>query len=135
MENRRVIQNSLNYIEENLKTEITANELADLAGFSLFHYYRLFHTLVGMPIMQYITHRKLLNALYEIGCGSKIIDVALEYGFETHAGFYRAFKREFGYTPSSFLKKFKTKKPYKINLFEEEHIMVSHIMSLSLPRT
>lgn len=72
MENRRVIQNSLNYIEENLKTEITANELADLAGF------------------------------------------------------YRAFKREFGYTPSSFLKKFKTKKPYKINLFEEEHIMVSH---------
>ena len=38
MENQAVIQNSLDYIEENLRTEISAIELAEMAHISLFHY-------------------------------------------------------------------------------------------------
>lgn len=126
MDKRKLIQNSIDYIEENLKTEITAKELSDIAGFSLFHYYRLFQSAVGLPVMQYIVYRKLIHALFEISCGGKMIDIALAYGFDTYAGFYRAFKREFGCTPSIFLKKHKPKMPYKINLFQEEHIMITH---------
>lgn len=126
MDNRKIIQNSIDYIEENLKTEITAKELSDMAGFSLFHYYRLFQSAIGMSVMQYIVYRKLLHAIYEISQGAKMSDIALEYGFDTYAGFYRAFKREFGYTPSSFLEKHKPKQPYKINLLQEEHIMITH---------
>ena len=44
MRNLDIIQNSIDYIEENLKTEIAAQELADKANFSLFYYYRLFQT-------------------------------------------------------------------------------------------
>ena len=121
-----IIQNSIDYIEDNLKTDITAKELSEIAGFSLFHYYRLFQSAVGMPVMQYITRRKLLNALYDMHCGEKMIAVALDYGFETQAGFYKAFVREFGYTPTEFLNMSKKRKPYRINLFKEEHIMVSH---------
>lgn len=124
--NLTIIQKSIDYIEDNLKTDITAKELSEMAGFSMFHYYRLFQSAVGMPVMQYITRRRLLNALYDIHCGEKMIEVALEYGFETQAGFYKAFVREFGYTPTEFLNMSKKKKPYKINLFKEEHIMVSH---------
>lgn len=126
VDNRKTIQNSIDIIEENLKTEITAQELANDANFSLFHYYKLFQTAVGIPVIQYIVRRKLLNAIYEISTGNKIIDIALEYGFNTYSGFYKAFKREFGYTPTTFLKKHKVNKPYKINLFKEEHIMVTH---------
>lgn len=121
-----IIQNSIDYIEDNLKTDITAKELSEIAGFSLFHYYRLFQSAVGMPVMQYITRRKLLNALYDMHCGEKMIAVAFDYGFETQAGFYKAFVREFGYTPTEFLNMSKKRKPYRINLFKEEHIMVSH---------
>lgn len=121
-----IIQSSIDYIEENLKSEISAQELADQANFSLFHYYRLFQMAVGMPVMQYITRRKLLYAIYEISCGSKIIDTAMNYGFDTYAGFYKAFKREFGYSPKQFLKNKKLNKPYKINLLQEEHIMITH---------
>ncbi len=120
-----IIQKSIDYIEDNLKTDITAKELSEMAGFSMFHYYRLFQSAVGMPVMQYITRRRLLNALYDMHCGEKIIEVALAYGFETQAGFYKAFVREFGYTPTEFLNMSKKKKPYRINLFKEEHIMVS----------
>ena len=51
MGNRTIIQQSLDYIEDNLRTEIAATELADMAGFSLFHYYRLFQQATGLPVM------------------------------------------------------------------------------------
>ena len=121
-----MIQKSIDYIEDNLKSEITAKELSNMAGFSLFHYYRLFQSSVGMPVMQYISRRKLLNALYDMHCGEKMITVALLYGFQTQAGFYKAFVREFGYTPTEFLNISRKRKPYRINLLKGEHIMVSH---------
>lgn len=120
------IQNSIDYIEENLKTEITASELAEQAGFSVYHFYRLFQAETGMPIMQYILHRRLLNGIYEIAQGRKKIDVAQEYGFDTYAGFYKAFQREIGFTPASFLENYKVLKPYPIRLQKEAHIMVAH---------
>lgn len=126
MDNRRIIQDSINYIEDNLKTEILPQELANTAGFSLFHYYRLFQLAVGMPVRQYINRRKLLNAIYEISLGRKIIDVALEYGFDTHGGFYKAFRREFGCSPTEFTIKHKVRKPIKPNLFQEVAINMTH---------
>lgn len=126
MDSRELLQNSIDYIEENLKAETSVEELACMTGFSLFYYYRIFQNTIGISVMQYITRLKLLNAIYEISRGNKMIDVALCYGFETHAGFYKAFVREFSLSPSTYLKKHKAKKPYKINLIQEEHIMITH---------
>ena len=123
---RENIQKSIDYIEDNLKSEFTVEELSEMAGFSLFHFYRLFRTAVGMPVMQYVVRRRLLHGIYETVSGQQMVDVAMEYGFSTYAGFYKAFVREFGCTPAHFTKMYKVKKPYKIHLFEEEHIMVTH---------
>ena len=102
MDYRTLIQQSLDYIEENLQTEITAAELADMVGFSLYHYYRLFQQATGLPVMQYILRRRLLHGVYAMKQGSTKIDAALAFGFDTYAGFYKAFCREFGSTPSVF---------------------------------
>ena len=126
MDNRTSIQKSLDYIEDNLMTQITAAELAAQAGFSLFHYYRLFQQATGFPVMQYILRRRLLHGVYAISRGSTKIDAALLYGFDTYAGFYKAFCREFGATPSSFLKSSRAKRPYRIDLMKEEHMTVTH---------
>lgn len=120
-----IMQESIDYIEENLKSELLASELAQKAGFSLFHYYRLFQGVTGIPVMQYILRRKLCNSIYEISNGNKMIDVALNYGFDTHAGFFKAFKREYGCSPTQYIKKYKVIKPYKINLMQEEHVMIT----------
>lgn len=122
---KEIIQRIIDYIEDNLNAEVSATELSDMAGFSLFHFYRLFHSAMGMPVMQYVTRRKLLNAIYKIASGGKMTDVALEYGFDTYSGFYKSFLREFGYTPAQFLENHKVKKPYRINILQEEHIMMS----------
>lgn len=100
----KIMEESLRYIEENLTAPITARELADIAGYSLYRYYRLFQAETGMPVMRYILRRRLLAAASEMKRGKKQIDAALLYGFDTHAGFYRAFRREFGCTPSQYLK-------------------------------
>lgn len=126
MDNRAIIQKSLDYIEENLQTKITAAELAEASGFSLFHYYRLFRWATGLPVMQYILRRRLLHGVYAMKQGSTKIDAALLYGFDTYAGFYKAFCREFGSTPSEFLKSCRAKRPYRIDLTKEEHMTVTH---------
>ncbi len=88
-----------------MKTPITATELCEQAGYSLFHYYRPFQLVAGILVIQYILWRRLIRAIYEIHCGCKRIDVILEYGFDTYAGFYKAFRRESGCTPSTYIKK------------------------------
>lgn len=122
---RDLIQDSIDYIEENLKTRITADELAQRTGFSLYHYCRVFQAITGMSVKQYTLRRRLLHAIYAIRCGSTGIDAALTYGFDTYAGFYRAFQREFGCTPSTFVHLYRVKQPYRLNLNKEEHIMVT----------
>ena len=126
MDNRTMIQRSLDYIEDNLKTEIAATELADMAGFSLFHYYRLFQQATGLPVMQYILRRRLLHGVYAMKQGSSKIEAALAYGFDTYAGFYKAFCREFGTTPSEFLQSGRAKRPYRIDITKEEQMTVTH---------
>lgn len=126
MDHRTIIQQSLDYIEENLQTEITAAELADMAGFSLFHYYRLFQQATGLSVMQYIQRRRLLHGIYAMRQGMSKTDAALRYGFDTYAGFYKAFCREFGSTPSEFLASSRAKRPYRIDITKEEHMIITH---------
>ena len=126
MDNRAIIQRSLDYIEENLQTDITAAELAEMAGFSLFHYYRIFQQATGLPVMQYILRRRLLHGIYAMKQGISKIEAALAYGFDTYAGYYKAFCREFGATPSEFLASSRAKRPYRIDITKEEHMTITH---------
>jgi AraC-like DNA-binding protein len=126
MDTKAIIQQGIDYIEENLRAEITAAELADMAGFSLFHYYRLFQQATGLPVMQYILRRRLLHGVYAMKGGMTKVDAALSYGFDTYAGFYKAFCREFGATSSDFLASSRAKRPYRIDITKEEQLTFTH---------
>lgn len=121
----RLMQKCVDYIEVNLKTELTVNELAELVGFSQFHFCHLFCSIVGMPAAAYITKRRLLWAAFEIANGAKITETALAYGFDTHAGFYKAFKREFGCSPTKYAQLNTAKRPQPVNLDAEGKFMLT----------
>ena len=106
---QKFIKPSLDYIEQNLKTEIKAEELAEMAGYSVWHYYRLFSQLTGSSVLSYILKRRLDHALGEISSGRKAINVVLEYGFDTYAGFYKAFVKMYGCSPKKYLSIYKNK--------------------------
>lgn len=125
MDNRKTIQSILDYIEDNLKAEINTAELCDMAGYSYVHFCRLFSFYVGLSLGEYITRRRMIHTVYDMSRGTTKVDIALSYGFETYAGFYKAFKREFNCSPSEFIQSYKGEKPYRINILQEEHIMIS----------
>lgn len=120
-----LLQNSIDYIEDNLKSEITISEIAEVAGFSDYHFYRLFSSYVGIPVSAYITKRRLQHGIYNIQLGEKAIDVALQYGFDTYPGFYKAFKREFGCSPTKYLEFNTVRKPIPMDLIKEAEFMLN----------
>lgn len=118
MEHRQM-QRILDHIEENLRSELNTGELAAMAGYSAWHFNRLFRSATGMSPGHYILYRRLIHAGYAISRGGSGIDTALEFGFDTYAGFYRAFVREFGCTPSEYQRSNRGRKPWRIDLCRE----------------
>ena len=100
MDKKEIITESLVYIEKNLKQKISIEEIADYVGYSKFYFSRMFKQEMNISIMEYVKERKVICALESILQGNKILDVAIEYGWESHSGFIKAFKSYYGFSPS-----------------------------------
>ena len=98
----REIEQSIDYIEAHLQEALTAEEIAAQAGYSLYHFCRMFSQIKEMPVMEYVRSRRLSLAAVALFSGRRIIDIALNYGFETPSGFAKAFRKAFGYSPSQY---------------------------------
>lgn len=55
MENKEMLQHILRYIDENIREELSVSILAEEAGYSPFHFSRIFTKTAGMPAMSYAT--------------------------------------------------------------------------------
>ena len=97
-----ILQEMLRYIDTNIKEKLSVEKLAARAGFSPYHFCRVFQWEVGYSIMEYVRNRKLAYAASEISTGDKIVDIAVDYGFETHSGFSKAFRRYFNCSPEKY---------------------------------
>lgn len=106
-----MLQGILTYIDEHLHEKLDADTLASKAGFSTYHFCRVFRFGVGYSVMEYVRQRRLLYAAAELSTGKKMIDIAMDYGFETHSGFSKAFRRHFGCPPETYAMHAQAKKP------------------------
>ena len=100
MDKKKIIAESLGYIEKNLKRKINIEEVADCVGYSKFYFSRMFKQEMNISVMEYVKERKIICASESILQGTKILDVAIEYGWESHSGFIKAFKSYYGFSPS-----------------------------------
>lgn len=99
------LQRVLDHIEVNIKDEISLEELAGLCHYSDHHFHRIFQSVIGLPVKDYIKKRKLaVSARQIIDTNESILDIALSYGFKSHETYSRAFKRIFDITPSAYRK-------------------------------
>jgi len=99
------LQRALDYIEEHIKEDISLEELSSLCFYSTHHFHRMFQSIIGIPVTDYIRKRKLSVAAREIiETDKNIVDIALDYGFNSHETFTRAFKRIFDITPNAYRK-------------------------------
>lgn len=125
-------QRALDYLEENLKGEICYAHAAALAGCSEYHFQRLFSWLTGLTLGQYIRERRLTQAVHDLRNGQRVLDVALEYGYDSADGFARAFTRFHGLPPSAVLEanaRFNALSPLHIRLtLEGGRLMDYHMV-------
>ena len=94
------IEKTKEYIEEHIDDELTAKNIAHQAGYSVFHFCRVFKEKTGKSLMSYVREKRLELAETDIDKGEPALDVALKYGFETQSGFARAYERKFGKRPT-----------------------------------
>ncbi|WP_404457377.1 GyrI-like domain-containing protein [Oceanobacillus kapialis] len=105
MEALKRMADSLAYMEEQLDAELNVEDIAKVACMSKFHYQRMFTMLTGFTVAEYIRKRRLTLAAQELlHANTKIIDVALKYGYETPESFSKAFRKVHGISPSTVRK-------------------------------
>lgn len=92
---------ALNYIEDNLTEEIDFVTVAQKACCSSYNFQRMFSFITDITLAEYIRRRKLTNAAFELQNGDiKIVDLGLNYGYDSPVSFTRAFKAMHGITPT-----------------------------------
>lgn len=97
-----LINNTIDYIEENAHKKLTSRNISKEFCISEFHFNRIFKAVVGTTLKQYILGRKLTLAHGVLSRGNRsIIDTAYDFSFEYPEVFSRAFKRQFGVAPSN----------------------------------
>jgi AraC family transcriptional regulator len=102
---REHIEKSIKFMEDHMKENVTIEEIASQSGYSLYHFCRVFNLCMGVSVMEYIRARRLSLAATELSKGRKVIDIAVDYGFETSGGFTKAFRKAFGYTPTQYVER------------------------------
>ena len=105
MNKENPVLRSLDIIESRISERLTVENIASSVYFSKYHYSRLFREVMGDSVIEYVIKRKLTlagKALLETD--STILDVALQYGYDSHEGFSRSFKAYMGVSPTDYRK-------------------------------
>jgi len=91
------------HVAAHLHDTITASDLAKAAGYSQYHVTRMFKEATGLSPFEYVRRERLTAAAHALRWGKrKIVDVALDFVFDSHAGFTRAFSNAFGIPPKKY---------------------------------
>ena len=97
------IEDVMRYIHEHIGEPLDRETLAAVAGFSVPHFHRVFTAHVGESAIGYVRRLRLERAARKLRMGAvDITEVALAAGYDTHAAFSKAFKQQFGLSPSEF---------------------------------
>ncbi len=92
---------AVNYIEEHILEEPDLNQLGRLAGCSAHHFQRIFTYIGGITLTEYLRKRRMSLAAVDLKDeNTKVIDVALKYGYDSPTAFSRAFQMIHGIPPS-----------------------------------
>ena len=95
------LNNAIDYIESHIREEIDYAEAAKIACCSTYHFQRMFAYMAGVPLSEYIRRRRMSLAAADLQvAGKKIVDIALDFGYNSPTAFSRAFRSVHSIAPS-----------------------------------
>lgn len=92
------------FIDENIERSMRIEELADIAGFSKFHFSRIFSSVAQESLAHYVNRIRMERSLFLLAhrLDLNMTDIAYEMGFTDSAAFSRAFRNYYGVTPTEY---------------------------------
>ena len=93
------IAQTLSYINENLRSDLSVESLCERVYLSRYHFMRLFKAQTGLTVHAYVRQRRLIHAARLIREGQSAGQAAAESGFADYSAFHRAFREVFGTSP------------------------------------
>jgi len=103
MDQAGIIRDLLDWLEDHLDQPLALNNVAIKAGYSKWHLQRMFKDVTGLAIGAYIRARRLSKSAVALRLTARpILDIALQYRFDSQQTFTRAFKKQFGLTPALY---------------------------------
>lgn len=101
-EERSLYQKLQTYIQEHLEEELTLERLAGEFFVSKYHISHVFKDNLGISLHQYILKKRLAAARDAILAGTDMSEASYSYGFRDYSSFYKAFRKEYGLSPSEY---------------------------------
>lgn len=99
----QAVQRMQDYIESHLQDPVSLKDLARASGYSPWHAGRIFKAHTGHTLFDYLRGRRLSAAAMLLRDGSpRVLDVAMDFVFDSHEGFTRAFGKRFGISPRQY---------------------------------
>lgn len=93
------------FIDENLGSDLSLKRVAEAAFFSPFHFHRIFKSITGETLNEYVTRRRIeRSALDLLHKKMNVAEVAHNYGYGDNSSFSKAFKKHFSISPQGFRK-------------------------------
>lgn len=114
------------YIDEHFTEDITLEEVAAKAGFSKFHFSRLFKQFTNISFYKYVNHQRIAYAEELLSKPElSITQIGIQCGYSNISSFIRMFKQFQNCTPSDFRKlreqySFRGGNRLPITLYEEQ---------------
>lgn len=100
-----VLKNAIQFILENLNEKIEIRQLSAKTEWSHQHFIKTFHKYIGYTPYQYILQKKIEKAkILMVETNMPLNSIASDFGFDSYSNFFKAFKKETGYTPDHFRK-------------------------------
>ena len=112
----------LKYVHDNIKKPLFVGNVAQEFGYSKWYFCNRFKLFTGKTFVEYVRHYRIQMAALDLLSGAKVLDVATSYGYEGASGFNKAFLKEYGCSPSEYLKQVKDSQLYyekrRISMFQ-----------------
>lgn len=103
MNHFRRISDAIKYIDENINEALTVEVIAERFAFSPYYFHRLFTAIVGQSMIAYVRSRRVAYACKMLNQTEKrVLEIALECGFDSAQSFSRTFKAVTGMSPVEY---------------------------------
>ncbi|MBW3524271.1 GyrI-like domain-containing protein [Chryseobacterium sp. NKUCC03_KSP] len=96
----------IQYIDNNLDTELSLEIVSEIGAYSPFHFHRIFKLIIGETLQNYIFRKRIEKSAFYLSLRKSlsIKDIYLNVGFSSHSDFNKSFKKYYGRSPSEFRK-------------------------------